>query len=53
MASETSSAGHDSLPPSCANRYYGGVSYSYCNGTWYQPQYAGSSVTYVVVNQPY
>lgn len=42
-----------SLPPSCANRYYGGVTYSYCNGTWYQPQYAGSSVTYVVVNQPY
>ena len=42
-----------SLPPSCANRYYSGVTYSYCNGTWYQPQYAGSSVTYVVVNQPY
>ena len=42
-----------SLPPSCANRYYGGVTYSYCDGTWYQPQYAGSSVTYVVVNQPY
>jgi hypothetical protein len=42
-----------SLPPSCANRVYGGVTYSYCNGVWYQPQYAGSSVTYIVVNQPY
>ena len=42
-----------SLPPSCANRLYGGVTYSYCNGVWYQPQYAGSSVTYIVVNPPY
>lgn len=42
-----------SLPPSCSNRVYGGVTYSYCNGAWYQPQYSGSQVTYVVVNQPY
>lgn len=42
-----------SLPPSCTNRIYGGVTYSYCNGAWYQPQYSGSQVTYVVVNQPY
>lgn len=42
-----------SLPPSCTNRLYGGVTYSYCNGAWYQPQYSGSQVTYVVVNQPY
>jgi hypothetical protein len=42
-----------SLPPSCANRLYGGVTYSYCDGVWYQPQYAGSSVTYIVVNPPY
>ncbi len=42
-----------SLPPSCTNRVYGGVTYSYCNGAWYQPQYSGSQVTYVVVNQPY
>ena len=42
-----------SLPPSCSQRYYGGVTYSYCDGAWYQPQYSGSSVTYVVVNQPY
>ncbi|MDF2900422.1 MAG: hypothetical protein K0Q62_481 [Phenylobacterium sp.] len=42
-----------SLPPSCATRPYGGVSYSYCDGVWYQPQYSGSSVTYIVVNQPY
>lgn len=23
-----------------------------CGSTWYQPQYQGSNVTYVVVNQP-
>ena len=39
-----------SLPPDCstptANGYYE------CDGTWYQPQYAGTDVQYVVVNPP-
>ena len=26
--------------------------YMQCGSTWYQPQYQGSNVTYVVVNQP-
>lgn len=42
-----------SLPPSCSSVYYGGISYSHCGSVWYAPQYAGSSVTYVVVNPPY
>jgi hypothetical protein len=42
-----------SLPPACAPRPYGGMSYYYCDNVWYQPQYAGTSVTYTVVNPPY
>lgn len=37
-----------SLPPDCSP--YGG--YYNCGGTYYQPQYSGSDVTYVVVNNP-
>ena len=29
-----------------------GASYYQCGSTWYQPQYAGSDVQYVVVNAP-
>jgi hypothetical protein len=29
------------------------MTYQQCGGTYYQPQYAGSSVTYVVVNPPH
>lgn len=42
-----------SVPPSCRTVVYTGVSYSQCGDVWYQPRYAGSSVTYVVVNSPY
>jgi hypothetical protein len=41
------------LPPACAPSPYGGVTYYSCGGYWYQPRYAGSSVEYVVVSQPY
>jgi hypothetical protein len=41
-----------SLPPSCTVIVVGGISYQQCGSTWYQPQFAGSSVTYVVVNAP-
>lgn len=41
-----------SLPPSCSSVIVNGVSYQQCGSTWYQPQYAGSNVTYVVVNSP-
>jgi hypothetical protein len=40
------------LPPNCSQVMVGNVLYQQCGGYWYQPQYAGSSVTYVVVNPP-
>jgi hypothetical protein len=40
------------LPPSCAVTVVNGVTYQNCGGTWYAPQYAGTSVQYVVVNAP-
>ena len=40
------------LPPSCTSVVVGGVAYQQCGPTWYQPHYAGSNVTYVVVNPP-
>jgi hypothetical protein len=42
----------NTLPPSCTVVAVGGISYQQCGSTWYQPQFAGSSVTYVVVNAP-
>jgi hypothetical protein len=41
-----------SVPPSCSTVIVNGISYSQCGSTWYQPQYSGSSVQYVVVNPP-
>ena len=41
-----------SLPPSCQAVNVNGFTYQQCGSTWYQPQFAGSSVTYVVVNPP-
>ena len=41
-----------SIPPSCTAVVSGGVTYQQCGSTWYQPQYAGTSVTYVVTNPP-
>ena len=37
------------LPPACQTVVVNGIGYSNCNGTWYQPQYVGTSVQYVVV----
>ena len=42
-----------SLPGNCALMPYGGISYQQCGGVWYQPQYAGTQVQYVVVNPPH
>jgi hypothetical protein len=41
-----------SIPPSCSTVVVNGIGYSQCGSTWYQPQYAGTSVQYVVVNPP-
>jgi hypothetical protein len=40
------------LPPQCVSTVVGNVAYQQCGSTWYQPHYAGSNVTYVVVNPP-
>ncbi|MGJ7562237.1 hypothetical protein ACSFBM_00085 [Variovorax sp. GB1R11] len=40
------------LPPSCTAVVSGGFTYQQCGTVWYQPQYAGTQVTYVVVNPP-
>jgi hypothetical protein len=42
----------NSVPPSCTTTMVGNVAYQQCGHTWYRPQYAGSQVTYVVVNPP-
>jgi hypothetical protein len=41
-----------SLPPACSSVIVGDVAYQQCGPTWYQPQYAGTTVNYVVVNPP-
>jgi len=41
-----------SVPPNCRPVVVNGLTYQQCGSTWYQPQYAGSQVTYVVVNPP-
>lgn len=42
-----------SLPPSCSIMSVNGITYQQCGSTWYQPQYAGTTVQYVVVNPPH
>jgi hypothetical protein len=41
-----------SIPPSCMPVYVNGLTYQQCGSTWYTPQYAGSSVQYIVVVAP-
>ena len=40
------------MPNSCVQVIRYDVAYMQCGSTWYQPQYQGSDVTYVVVNAP-
>ncbi|GGP18864.1 hypothetical protein [Silvimonas iriomotensis] len=40
------------MPSSCVQVMRGNTAYMQCGNTWYQPQYQGSNVTYVVVNAP-
>ena len=40
------------LPPACSAMIVNGMTYQQCGGTWYQPQYVGTQVSYVVVNAP-
>ena len=41
-----------SLPPSCNTVSVNGMTYQQCGNSWYQPQYSGSQVNYIVVNPP-
>jgi len=41
------------VPANCVPVNYGGIVYQQCGSSWYQPQYVGSSVQYVVVVAPY
>ena len=40
------------LPPACSAVVVGGVAYQQCGNAWYRPQYAGTTVNYVVVSPP-
>ena len=40
------------LPPSCQAVSINGFTYQQCGSTWYQPQFTGSTVNYIVVNPP-
>jgi len=36
----------------CVTQIVNGLSYTQCGSTWYQPQFSGTTTTYVVVNPP-
>jgi len=40
------------LPPACSAVVVNGITYQNCGGTWYQPTYAGTQITYVVITPP-
>ena len=40
------------LPTGCSTVVRNGIAYSQCGTVWYEPQYAGNDVTYIVVNNP-
>ncbi|GGD59094.1 hypothetical protein [Pseudoxanthomonas indica] len=42
----------NSVPPSCVTTVVNGIAYQQCGSTWYQPQYSGTNVQYIVVNAP-
>ena len=39
-------------PANCVPVAVNGITYQQCGSTWYQPQYAGEAVQYVVVAPP-
>jgi hypothetical protein len=41
-----------SLPPSCSTMTVDNVTYQHCGSSWYRPFYAGTQVSYTVVNPP-
>jgi acyl dehydratase len=41
-----------SVPRTCVPVLVNGISYQQCGSTWYQPQYIGTTLQYVVVGAP-
>ncbi|MEN0108074.1 MAG: hypothetical protein AAGC84_16840 [Pseudomonas sp.] len=41
-----------SVPSNCVPVLVGGLTYQQCGSTWYQPQYVGTTLQYVVVPPP-
>ncbi|WP_422506979.1 hypothetical protein [Stenotrophomonas sp. GZD-301] len=41
-----------SLPADCSTVIIDGVGYQQCGTGWYQPQYVGTTVQYIVVDAP-
>ena len=42
----------NSVPANCVPVNYGNMVYQQCGNTWYQPQYVGTQVQYIVVAPP-
>ena len=42
----------NSLPPSCTMVSMNGVTYQQCGSTWYQPQFVGTTTSYIIVAAP-
>jgi hypothetical protein len=42
-----------SVPPSCSAVIVNGLTYQHCGSTWYQPQFVGTTASYVVVTAPH
>jgi len=40
------------LPPACSVVIVNGLTYQQCGSSWYQPQFVGTTTTYVVVAAP-
>ena len=40
------------LPPGCSSTVVADIGYQNCSGTWYQPQYAGMTLQYLMVRPP-
>lgn len=40
------------LPDPCQEVMFDGTAYQQCGGTWYEPQFVGNRIVYVVVAPP-
>jgi len=40
-----------SVPPSCSTVIVNGLTYQQCGSTWYQPQFSGTTTTYIVIEK--